>query len=223
MANWDELIEHLCQPGVDGDPAHDVLKLQPDLTLDQALALQLAVKRRREGEGDRIVGHQASFTSAGVRVMFPDAPRPMIGTLLASLMRNSGDEVVLDCERTFIESELGLILKRDVEGPNVARSEVLAAIEGFVPAIEVAPLRPGSLERAYSYQHMIAVQKAKGGFVVLGSKITAPHAIDPRLEGCLVSIDGEAKAGAVGFEAMGNHEVIGARCDRGEEVASNDT
>ena len=65
-------------------------------------------------------------------------------------------------------------------------------------------LRPGVLERAYSWPHLIACQKAPGGFVALGSKIASPKDFDPRLEGCLISINGRPRAGAIGFEAMGD-------------------
>lgn len=204
MIAFEQLVDHIDQPGIDADPALDIIRLKPDITWDEALAVQLAVKRRRAAAGDRIVGHQASFTSAGVLKAFPDAPRPMVGTLLASLMRNDYDQVHLDADKVFIEVEIGLILERDLEGPCLTTAEVSAAIEGFIPAIEVAPLRPGVLERAYSYPHMIAVQKAVGGFVVLGSRITSPQSFDPRLEGCLASLNGEPRVGATGFEAMGN-------------------
>jgi 2-keto-4-pentenoate hydratase len=204
MRDFDKLVAHLEQPGVDGDPSRDIIQLNPDLTQDDALKLQLAVKRRREEAGDRIVGHQASFTSAAIRTLFPDAPRPMVGTILSSIVRADGDEVELDCDAAFIESEMALILKRDLQGSNLSSHEVLAAIDGFLPSIEVAPLRPGVLENAYSWPHMIAVQKAFGGYMVFGSRITPVHAIDPRLEACLVSIDGEPRAAAAGFAAMNN-------------------
>lgn len=204
MSRLEALVNHIDQPGIDADPSKDITKLKPGITQAEALAVQLAVKRRRAAAGDRIVGHQASFTSAGIRKIFPDAPRPMVGTLLASIIRDDGDEVHLDADKVFIEVEMGMILKRDLEGPCLTNAEVLAAVEGFLPAIEVAPLRPGVIERAYSIPHMIAVQKANGGYVILGSHITSPKSFDPRLEGVLVSINGESKAGAIGFEAMGN-------------------
>ncbi|MFQ8433607.1 hypothetical protein, partial [Amaricoccus sp. W119] len=47
---------------------------------------------------------------------------------------------------------------------------MLASTEGFLPAIEVAPQRPGVIEKKYSFAHMIAVQKSAGGYVVFGSK-----------------------------------------------------
>lgn len=201
---FEDLVAHIDQPGIDGDPARDIIHLKPEITHDEALAVQLAVKRRRVAAGDRIIGHQASFTSAGIRKLFPDAPRPMIGTLLASLARTDGDEVTLDCEAAFIESEMAVVLARDLEGPDLTPVEVLRAVEGFLPAIEVAPLRPGVLEQRYSFAHMIAVQKAVGGWVVLGPRITSPRGIDARLEACLVSIDGEPRAAAASFEAMGS-------------------
>lgn len=208
MVTIAELAAHIDQPGIDSDPSRDIITLKPDITQEEALAVQLAVKRRREARGDRIVGHQASFTSAGIRSMFPDAPRPMVGTFLSSITRPSGEAVELDCDEAFIESELALLLNRDLEGDNLSPAEVLAAIDGFLPAIEVAPLRPGVLEGKYSWPHSIAVQKADGGYMVFGDKITSARGIDPRLEACLVSIDGEPRATAAGFEAMGNPLVV---------------
>jgi 2-keto-4-pentenoate hydratase len=215
MVTFNDLVEHISQPRVAFDPALDITKLKPDITQQEALAVQLAVKRRRVAEGDSICGHQASFTSAGVRKLFPGSPRPMVGTVLASQMRADGDEVPLDGSEMFIESEMGLILKRDLEGPDLSPLQVLAAVEGFFPAIEVVQVAPGIRESAYSYAHLIAVQKDSAGFFVVGSRITPARNFDPRLEGCLVNIDGAAKAGATGFEAMGNPLSVVAAMARG--------
>jgi 2-keto-4-pentenoate hydratase len=201
---FDDLVDHLDRPGIDSDPERDIIRCKPNISLDEALALQIGVKRRRAAAGDRIVGHQASFTSKSVQAMFPDAPVPMVGTLLASLVRDSGSTVTLDADECFVESEIAVLLGRDLEGPDLSNTEVLAAVAGFLPAIEVAPLRPGVREGRYSWAHMVAVQKAAGGYVVLGQRLTSPHLIDISLEGALVSIDGEKRAGAIGFEALGN-------------------
>lgn len=215
MLNLETLVDHIDQPGIDGDPTRDITRLQPDITHEEALRVQLAVKRRHAAAGDRIIGHQASFTSAGVTKLFPTAPRAMVGTLLGSIVRTDGDQVELDAVEVFIESELGMVLKRDLEGPALTAAEVLNAVEAFLPAIEVAPLRPGVREGKYSWPHMIAVQKAFGGYIVLGSRLTSPHRFDPRLEGCLVSIDGKPRAGATGFEAMGSPlQVVAAMARR---------
>ena len=214
MVTFDALVDHIDQSRVAFDPARDIVKLKPDITRQEALQVQLAVKRRKVAKGDSIIGHQASFTSSGVRKMFPGSPRPMVGTMLVSQMRDDGDEVPFDGHEMFIESEMGLILKKDLEGPSLSPMQVYAAVDAFLAGIEVVQSAPGIREGAYSYEHMIAVQKDSAGFFVMGSKLTAPRSFDPRLEGCLVSIDGVPRAGATGFEAMGNPLLVVAAMAR---------
>jgi 2-keto-4-pentenoate hydratase len=204
MTSWiEELADHIDQPGIDGDPERDISLKRPGITREEALQVQLAVKRRHVAQGDRIIGHQASFTSAGVRKLFPEAPAPMVGTLLASLARSNGEEITLTSDEAFLECEIALILKRDLEGPDLTDLEIANAIDCYLPPIEIAPLRPGVRDLAYSYEHLIAVQKAPGGYVIFGDRRVPAHAIDPLLEGCLVSVDGKRLIGATGFEAMG--------------------
>lgn len=219
MSSFEALVDHIDQPGIDADPALDIVKLKPEITLDEALRVQLAVKRRRVSEGDRIVGHQGSFTSEGIRKIFPDAPRPMVGTLLASMVREDGDEIAFDAEQSFVESEFAVLLGRDLEGPAVTAFEALSAAEAFFPAIEIAPLRPLLNKQRYSWAHSIAVQKAKGGYVIFGPRLTSTKGLDPRLEGCLVSIDGQPRAAAAGFESMGDPMRVVAAIARGLHAA----
>jgi 2-keto-4-pentenoate hydratase len=79
----------------------------------------------------------------------------------------------------------------------------------------VAPVRPGLLEGKWSNQHIIAVQKAEGGFVVCGPRLTSPADFDPRVEGVVVSVDGKARASAAGVETMGGPmNVLAAMANR---------
>jgi 2-keto-4-pentenoate hydratase len=204
MRSLDDLIPLFDAPDIDKEPALDVLRVAPELTYDDAYRLQFAIKQKRVKAGDSIAGYQASFTSAGAQKMVPTMPVPMVGTLLRSLIRNDGATVELDSDFVVIESEIGVVMKRDLAGPNVSPLDALAAIEGFFPAIEVAPVRPGVLEGKWSNQHLIAVQKAVGGYVVLGSTITSPRDIDIRLEGVVVSFDNKVRGSAAGVEAMGS-------------------
>ena len=43
----------------------------------------------------------------------------MVGTLLHSLIRQSDATVALDADLTFVETEIGVLLKSDLSGPNV--------------------------------------------------------------------------------------------------------
>lgn len=221
MATFEELLDHLDTPGIDKQLDDDIIRLTPGISYDDAFRLQLASKERRVAEGDRIVGYQASLTSSGARRAMPHIPAPMVGTLLQSLVRPEGAEVELDAEVNFIEAEIGVLLKRDLEGDRLSVADVLAAVEGYFPAMEVAPVRPGILENKWSAQHLLAVQKAAGGYMLFGSKLTSPTGFDLRTEGAVTSIDGEVKGSACGVEAMGNPlTVVAAVASRLASVGS---
>lgn len=204
MADFEQLLNHLDRPGVDKDVADDIILRQPDLTYEEAFRLQIMSKRRMVERGDRIVGYQASLTSSGAQKAMPHIPAPMVGTIMASIVRPEGAVVELDDEINFIEAEIAVLMKHDLAGEHVTAADVLVATAGYLVALEVAPVRPGLMERKWSAQHLVAVQKAAGGYVLLGSKLTDPLNFDLRLEGAVTSIDGEVRGTACGVEAMGN-------------------
>jgi 2-keto-4-pentenoate hydratase len=207
MMSFDELLKILDRPRIDRDIAYDIGKLSPGITYDDAYRLQLASKKRRVAEGDRIVGHQASFTSPSVRKIYPDFPAPMIGTLLHSFLRDDGAAVDLNSESgiTYIENEVGVLMKRDLEGPGVTPIQALAAIEAFFPAIEIAPVPPGGIEGKWTHFHTIAKQKAAGGYIICSPRLTSARSgIDIRTEGVIVSINGEARGSGAAVESMGS-------------------
>ncbi|HKT72050.1 MAG TPA: fumarylacetoacetate hydrolase family protein [Steroidobacteraceae bacterium] len=204
MASFEELLEHLDKSGVDKRLEDDIIHLAPEITYDDAFRLQLASKQRRVAAGDRVIGYQASLTSSGAQRTMPHIPAPMVGTLLASLERPEGSTVDLDDDINFVEAEIGVLLKHDLEGARTTTADVLAAVEAYFPALEVAPVRPGLFDNKWSAQHLLAVQKAPGGYVLFGSRLTSPTGFDLRTEGAITSIDGEVKGSACGVEAMGN-------------------
>jgi 2-keto-4-pentenoate hydratase len=104
MVDFEGLIDLIDRPGVDRSPSFDIIRSAPDLSLVDALRVQLGVKSRRVAAGDAIVGYQASFTSASAQKWAPSMPPPMVGTLLRSLMRTDGDVIELDEDPTYIES-----------------------------------------------------------------------------------------------------------------------
>jgi len=214
MATFEDLIAILDRPRGDRDPKNDIGKLLPSLTIADAYRLQFAVKAKRVAAGDRIVGRKAAFTSSSVRNQFPDFPAPLVGTILASHLREDGATIDLNAESgiTFIENEIGALLKRDLEGPGVTPLQALAAVEGFFPAIEIAPMAAGMLEGKKTNQHIIAKEKADGGYVIVGSTLVSPSQIvghnDIRLEGSVMSIDGEARGSGAGVEAMGSPLIV---------------
>jgi 2-keto-4-pentenoate hydratase len=203
MIDTESLLDHLEKPAAALDPSADIINVHPKLTYEEAFALQLESVRRRVGRGDRLVGYLASLVSAGAQKTFPHIPAPMVGAILHSQMRDNGAAVELDTEVTLIEAEIAVLLNRDIEGDKLTLADILPAVEGYLPALEVVSIPPGTMERKWSAQHIVARQKA-AGYVLLGGQITSPTKFDPRMEGAATFIDGELMGTAIGAESMGH-------------------
>ena len=93
------------------------------------------------------------------------------------------------------------MLKHDLPGPDVTPYQAVLAIEGYLPAIEIGDMRAESFQRS---QQMLLVCRAFNGGEALGSRLTAPEGLDLRLEGMVLSRNGEPCASATAVEVLGN-------------------
>ena len=182
-------------------PYVDILEKVPDLTWDDAYRLQFALAKRKIAKGNRLIGYKAAYTS---RAMQQDrgVAGPIIGCLMQSGSFAEGRPIMLTAGIvTMVEPEIAVLLNRDLKGPGVTHEEALLAVEGVFPAIEIAEQTHGGRKR--SRQMGIAIHKSNGG-IMLGSLMSSPHGIDLRLEGMVISINGEVRGSATGVEVMGN-------------------
>lgn len=196
-----ELVEWLDEQVTGKKPFVDILEIAPELTHDDAYRLQLALMRRKVERGDRHIGYKAAYTS---RAMQQDrgVPGPIIGCLMQSGWFEEGKPVALSRDvQTMVEPEIAVLLKRDLKGPGVTAGQALAAIDGVFPAVELAEQSLGGTKR--SRQMGIAIHKSNGGIVV-GGPMTSPHGIDLRLEGMVISINGEVRGSATAVEVLGD-------------------
>jgi 2-keto-4-pentenoate hydratase len=196
----EELLDWL-EAQVSGTAApKDLIEHAPELTLDDAYRLQFGLMRRRAAQGDALIGYKAAYTSEAMQKSF-GMSEPAIGSLTRSLLFAENAPYPVKPGRTNIEPEVAALMKSDLSGPGVTVADALRAIEGLIPAIEIAPSPIGGSTR--SRQMGTAVHKVTGG-IVLGSRLTPPHGIDLRLEGCVISVNGVAKDSGTGVEVMGN-------------------
>ena len=182
-------------------PFVDILELAPGLTIDDAYRLQLALTRRKIEKGDRHIGYKAAYTSRAMQ-QERGVPGPIIGCLMQSGWIEEGQPIPLKRGiRTMAEPEIAVLLKHGLRGPGVTTLEALRAIEAVFPAIELAEQSLGGATR--SRQMGIAIHKSNGGIVV-GGPMTSALGIDLKLEGMVISINGEVKGSATGVEVMGD-------------------
>jgi 2-keto-4-pentenoate hydratase len=182
-------------------PARDLLEEAPSLTVDDAYRLQFALMRRRAQRGDRRIGYKTAYTSVAMQQAF-GMSGPAIGTLMQSLLTKEEAAITLSRDgRTNIEPEIAVLLKRDLAGPGVTVQDAVRAIDGYLPAIEVAPPAVGGRQR--SRQMGTAVHKSNGN-VLLGGIISTPRTLDLRLEGAVVTINGKACGSGTAVEVLGD-------------------
>lgn len=197
--SFNELVAFLQTPESVAGP-DDIIRHAPDLSYDDAYRLQFAAKELQKKVHGEVIGYQASFTSASAKKFAPPGmPTPYYGTLLRRNWRTEDEPIKLVGD-WVIESEIGVLLKRDLTGPGVTAAQARGAIEGFFPAVEVPYASPQVLK--WSGQQLIAVHNM-GSFIVFGSQMTLPT-IDLRHEGLTLRIDGELKGSATAAEAMGD-------------------
>ena len=123
------------------DAAKAVEKLTnryPDLSVQDAYAIQLVNIDRRIAAGARIVGKKIGLTSLAMQNML-GVNEPDYGILLDDMVAKETDRI--DTKKLIyprIEGELAFILKKDIEdAPNADIASVLAATDVIVPSFEI--------------------------------------------------------------------------------------
>ena len=172
-------------------PIEDVLARAPALSAEDAYKLQFAVMERRVDRGDRIVGYKAALTSAAMQAQ-TGVPEPMLGTLLGSRTLNPQEPISISANRFMrvtLEPEIAVLLKSDLSGPGVTALDALAAIAGYLPAVEIGDYRVAG---EFGSLQMGVVCNTFNGAIVVGNQLTPPTGIDIRLEGMSLAVNGQA-------------------------------
>ncbi len=173
---------------------------RPDgLDLATAYAVQEAGLGLREGDGERVVGGKLGFTSEAMRrAMGVDSPN--YGWLTDAMLVD-GEEVDLDgLIHPKAEPEIAFVLGRELVGPGLTAADVLAATRAVAPCLEVVDSRyEGFRFRAADN----IADDSSAGRVVLGEPVALADltAVDLRLVGCVVTVDGHLAHTAAGAAA----------------------
>ena len=135
------LVEHLLKGRLGRAAVSPVGELAPDLTLEQAYALQRQLEQALVGRGERVVGYKVGFTTAALQERH-GVTEPVLGFMLASGVFASGDAVPLARFVAIgVEVEIAFLLKADLAGPGVTPASALLAVEGAMPSFELIDFR----------------------------------------------------------------------------------
>jgi 2-keto-4-pentenoate hydratase len=198
-----DLVDWIDERLASADPVSEITVQDPGLTVAEAYRIQAERMRRRVQQGDRIIGYKAALTSLAMQQREGIAS-PVLGTLLASRLRGEAAPVsLLGFLKGTVEPEVGVVLGRDLAGPGITPQAALAAIAGYVPAIEVGDLRmdPNATVRR-TLQHTVCCNTFNGAHL-FGTALTPPG-IDLRREGMVLSCNGRPCASATAIEVLGD-------------------
>ena len=199
------LADRLWQAAVDRRPIEPITRIRPDLTAQDAYAIQAHNIKRRVATGAVVKGRRMGRTSRP-RQLVLGVDEPEFGVVLDDMFLDEGDDIPLELfVQPRVVATIAFALATDLAGPGVTVADALTAVAGVMPAIEIVD------SRIASWQVQVAdaiADNASAGKVVLGGRITPVTAVDLRLVGVLLDRNGVPLESAAGAAAMGNP----ARC-----------
>ena len=118
----------------------------PDITIEDAYAIQSEWCRIKLAEGQVIKGHKIGLTSRAMQ-MQAEIDEPDFGTLFDRMFFDDGAAIEAGRFLTpMVEVELAFILKDRLQGANVTAFDVLSATDYVTPALEIIDFRNNGTE-----------------------------------------------------------------------------
>ncbi len=166
--------------------------------LDLATAYR-AQAAQRDAAGP-LVGWKLGVTSRAKQAQV-GISEPISGFLAASHLLELGAPLpTAELIQPRVEPEIAFVLGRDLQGPHVTASQVLAATAGVAPAVEILDSR----YRDYTFTMPdVVADNASAGRFVIGAPV-AVEGIDLRVVGVVLEHRGEVVATASGASALGH-------------------
>lgn len=179
----------------------------PDMTIDDAYAIQRRWVEMKVAEGRRIIGHKIGLTSRAMQ-MSSQIDEPDYGTLLDDMLFPEGSEIPMDrFVAPMVEVELAFILKSPLAGEGVTVFDVLNATDYVTPAMEIIDARLDRMDpeskRPRKVFDTISDNAANAG-LVLGGRPVRPMDIDLRWAAALLYRNGVIEETGVAAGVLNN-------------------
>ncbi len=182
-----DLVEKLARSLGEAERSHRQVRQfsleYPDITIEDAYAIQRAWMRLKLAGGRTLKGHKIGLTSRAMQ-RSSNITEPDYGALLDDMFFANGGDVPID---RFIlprvEVELAFILKERLSGPECTIFDVLNATDYVVPAIEIIDARIQQIDPETKVTRKVfdtISDNAADAGLVLGGRPVKPDAVDLR-------------------------------------------
>ena len=176
-ARCHELGDELYRALRGGHTLTPLTEREPDIEIDDAYHIsQRMVARRIEADGERVVGKKIGVTSHAVQEML-GVFQPDFGFLTDAMEYPDRAEITIAGQliQPRAEAEIAFRLARDLRGPGIDETDVLAATEYICPCFEIVDSRIRDWD--IRIQDTIA-DNASCGVYVLGAAQLPPQSLN---------------------------------------------
>lgn len=189
----DQAAQELYQAEMARKQIDPVSMRHPDITMEDAYAIQSRGIARKLDEGRRIVGYKIGLTSRAMQESM-NIDQPDYGVLLDDMIFEDGGKIrASDFLDPRIEVELAFVLRDRLEGENVTIFDVLNATDYVVPALELIAARSYRKHPDTGYTRTVfdtISDNAANAGIIIGGRPIKPTELDLRWCGALCYVNG---------------------------------
>jgi 2-oxo-hept-3-ene-1,7-dioate hydratase len=173
----------------------------PGMTLDDAYAVQAKLVALKLAAGRRRIGWKIGLTSRAMQEQLK-IDTPDSGVLLDDMLFADGALIPKDrFIQPRVEAEIAFLMGRDLFGPHITRTDVIAATAHVAPALEILDTRIRRTDPATGKARIITdtvSDNAANAGIVLGPERHLADAHDLRWVGAVVKRDGVVEETGLG-------------------------
>lgn len=184
-------------------PIAPLTEREASIEIDDAYHISLRMLRRREAEGEKVVGKKIGVTSRAVQDML-GVHQPDFGFLTDVMYVEAGSSVSLAKHKLIqprAEGEIAFMLKKDLHGPGITEDDVLDATEYVSPCFEIVDSR--IIDWKIKIQDTVA-DNASCGVYVVGADRIDPRSLDLAAVEMNITKNGEPIASGLGSAVQGH-------------------
>jgi 2-oxo-hept-3-ene-1,7-dioate hydratase len=192
-AEIDKAAGDLYQAEIDRRQIDPVTLTHPDMTMDDAYAIQSEGIVKKVAAGRSIIGYKIGLTSRAMQEAMK-INEPDYGVLLDDMVFADGSDIeTARFSDPRVEAELAFVLKDRLEGENVTMFDVLNATDYVVPALELISARSHRVHPETGYTRKIydtISDNAANAGIIMGGRPIRPNDMDLRWCGALFYVNG---------------------------------
>jgi len=183
----------------------------PDMSMEDAYAVQSIYNERKLGEGRKLIGHKIGLTSKAMQTTM-NIDTPDYGIIMDDMLFADGSEIETAklCDLR-VEAELAFVMKDHLQGADVTMLDVLSATDYVIPAVELIVARIHRKDPETGYNRTVKdtiSDNASCGGVIMGGRPIKPMEMDLRWLGGLMYRNGVLEETGLAAGVM-NHPANG--------------